>query len=268
MDDDRTAITFTRPQITVKGATKSFSGRIVVNIDELLLGERPIEGLIGPNGAGKTTLMRMIMHSTPLDGGTIKYLQTGESGNAAVVLSDLPTYRMARLGVVKSNQVIMDFNKLTIWDSLLLAATEGKFERPYRIFSENSVYRRHEDEVRNWLDFFPFADPTGFAQSAGEKKLLDIVRCLLLKPKFLLLDEPGAGLSDELTSKVMEAIKLLADKGTTVVVVEHDLSLIWSICERVHFMAEGQVLLQGDPQEIRKHSTVIEKYLGKGHVAG
>ena len=265
--DGQTASTLTRPQISVRGATKSFSGRIVVKIDELLLGEQPIEGLIGPNGAGKTTLMRMIMHSTPLDEGTIKYFRAGEQENAAVVLSDLSTYRMARLGVVKSNQVIMDFNKLTIWDSLLLAATEGKFERPYRIFSENSVYRRHEDEVRDWLDFFPFADPTGFAQSAGEKKLLDIVRCLLLKPKFLLLDEPGAGLPDELTSKVMKAIKLLADSGTTVVVVEHDLSLIWSICERVHFMAEGQVLLQGDPQEIRKHSTVIEKYLGKGHVA-
>ena len=267
MNDGRKATTLTRPQISVRGATKSFSGRIVVKIDELLLGEQPIEGLIGPNGAGKTTLMRMIMHSTPLDGGTIEYLRTGEYGNAAVVLSDLPTYRMAELGVVKSNQVIMDFNKLTIWDSLLLAATEARFERPHRIFSEGSVYRRHEDEVRDWLDFFPFADPTGFAQSAGEKKLLDIVRCLLLKPKFLLLDEPGAGLSDELTSKVMEAIKLLADSGTTVVVVEHDLSIIWSICERVHFMAEGQVLLQGDPQEIRKHSTVIEKYLGKGHVA-
>ena len=66
---------------------------------------------------------------------------------------------------------------------------------------------------------------------------------------------------------MLEAIRLLADHATTIVVVEHDLSLIWSICERVHFMAEGQVLLQGDPQEIRKHSTVIEKYLGKGHVA-
>ena len=98
--------------------------------------------------------------------------------------------------------------------------------------------------------------------------MLDIVRCLLLKPRFLLLDEPAAGLSNELTAKVMEAIKFLSDGGTTVVVVEHDLSLVWNICERVHFMAEGQVLLQGEPDEIRKHSTVIEKYLGKGHVAG
>jgi len=83
-----------------------------------------------------------------------------------------------------------------------------------------------------------------------------------------MLDEPAAGLPSELTEKVMEAIKFLSDEGTTVVVVEHDLSLIWNICERVHFMAEGQVLLQGEPDEIRKHSTVIEKYLGKGHVAG
>ena len=139
MNDGRKATTLTRPQISVRGATKSFSGRIVVKIDELLLGEQPIEGLIGPNGAGKTTLMRMIMHSTPLDEGTIEYFRTGEQGNAAVVLSDLPTYRMAELGVVKSNQVIMDFNKLTIWDSLLLAATEARFERPHRIFSERSI---------------------------------------------------------------------------------------------------------------------------------
>ena len=268
MDDSRAAATLTRPQILVKGATKSFSGRVVVDVEELLLGERPIEGLIGPNGAGKTTLMRMIMHSTPLDGGTIEFVQTGEHGNSVVVLSDLPTHRMAGLGVVKSNQVIMDFNKLTIWDSLLLASSEAKFEQPHRIFSEGSVYRRHEGEIRAWLDFFPFADPTGFAQSAGEKKLLDIVRCLLLKPRFLLLDEPAAGLPNELTAKVMEAIKFLSDEGTTVVIVEHDLSLIWNICERVHFMAEGQVLLQGEPDEIRKHSTVIEKYLGKCHVAG
>ena len=207
------------------------------------------------------------MHSIPLDGGTIELFQTGEHEDSSVLLSALPTHQMARLGVVKSNQVIMDFGKLTIWDSLLLACADARFERPHRIFSERSVYKRHEEEIRSWLDFFPFVDPTGFAQSAGEKKLLDIVRCLLLKPRFLLLDEPTAGLPDELTAKVMQAIKRLSEGGTTIVIVEHDLSLIWDICERVNFMAEGQVLLQGDPEEIRKHSTVIEKYLGKGHVA-
>lgn len=267
MTEDQ-AISMARPQISVESATKSFSGRTVVDVDGVLFGERAIEGLIGPNGAGKTTLMRMIMHSTPLDNGRINFFASGKEDGSAVTLSNLSTHRMAGLGVVKSNQVIMDFNKLTIWDSLLLAASEARYERPYQIFSENSVYKRHSSEVQAWLDFFPFADPHGFAQSAGEKKLLDIIRCLLLKPKFLLLDEPAAGLPDVLTTKVMEAIKLLADTGTTVLVVEHDLSLIWAICERVHFMAEGQVLLQGDPQEIRQNSTVIESYLGKGHVAG
>ncbi len=252
-----------RPRIRVQGAVKSFSGRVVVNVDDLVLGDRPIEGLIGPNGAGKTTLMRMVMHSTALDHGTITLLP-GAGGE--VVLSSLPPHRMARHGVVKSNQVIMDFDKLTIWDSLLLAVAERTYEQPLRIFSERAVFGRHEDEIRHYLDYFGFADPTAFALSAGEKKLLDIVRCLLLKPTFLLLDEPTAGLPDDITEKVMAVIRDLAAAGTSVVIVEHDLNVIWNLCETVHFMAEGKVILDGDPQSIRAHRTVVEKYLGEGHV--
>ncbi len=257
------AVALTRPRIRVQGAVKSFSGRVVVNVDDLVLGEQPIEGLIGPNGAGKTTLMRMIMHSTPLDRGRIALLP---AGGGEVVLSGLPAHRMARHGVVKSNQVIMDFDKLTIWDSLLLAVAEARYEQPHRIFSEQTVFAKHEDEIRQHLDYFGFADPTGFALSAGEKKLLDIVRCLLLRPTFLLLDEPTAGLPAELTEKVMTVIRDLAAAGTSVVIVEHDLNVIWGLCDVVHFMAEGSVILNGDPQSIRAHSTVVEKYLGEGHV--
>lgn len=253
----------TRPRIRIKHAVKSFSGRVVVDVDELVLGGQPIEGLIGPNGAGKTTLMRMIMHSTALDRGTITLLPPhGDE----VVLSRLPTHRMAHHGVVKSNQVIMDFEKLTIWDSLLLALAEAKYERPYRIYSEKAVFDEYAGAAREYLDFFSFANPFGFAQSAGEKKLLDIVRCLLLKPKFLMLDEPTAGLPDELTEKVMHVVRELAAAGTAVVIVEHDLNVIWSLSDEVHFMAEGQVIMRGDPQAIREHRTVVEKYLGEGHV--
>jgi ABC-type branched-subunit amino acid transport system ATPase component len=257
------AVAVTRPRIRIQGAVKSFSGRVVVNVDDLVLGEQPIEGLIGPNGAGKTTLMRMIMHSTPLDRGTIALLPPG---GREVVLSSLPAHRMARHGVVKSNQVIMDFDKLTIWDSLLLAVAEARYEQPHRVFSERTVFEKHEEEIRQHLDYFGFADPTAFAMSAGEKKLLDIVRCLLLRPTFLLLDEPTAGLPDELTEKVMTVIRDLAAGGTSVVIVEHDLHVIWSLCDVVHFMAEGSVILDGDPQSIRANSTVVEKYLGEGHV--
>jgi len=252
-----------RPRIRIRGAAKSFAGRVVVDIDDLVLGEHPIEGLIGPNGAGKTTLMRMIMHSTPLDRGRIS-LVAPEAPE--VMLSELPADRMARHGVVKSNQVIMDFDKLTIWDSLLLAVTEARYEQPHRVFSEAVVFRRHEEEMRTYLDRFGFADATAFALSAGEKKLLDIVRCLLLKPRFLLLDEPTAGLPDDVTEAVMEVVRELAATGTSVVIVEHDLNVIWDLCDQVHFMAEGSVVLSGHPQSIREHHTVVEKYLGAGHV--
>ena len=257
------AVALTRPRIRVQGAVKSFSGRVVVDVDDLVLGDRPIEGLIGPNGAGKTTLMRMIMHSTPLDRGRISLLP---AGGGDVVLSSLPAHGMARRGVVKSNQVIMDFDKLTIWDSLLLTVAEARYEQPHRIFGERTLFARHADEIRHYLDYFGFADPTAFAMSAGEKKLLDIVRCLLLRPTFLLLDEPTAGLPDELTEKVMRVVRDLAASGTSVVIVEHDLNVIWNLCDEVLFMAEGKVILRGDPPSIRANGTVVEKYLGEGHV--
>jgi len=203
------------------------------------------------------------MHSTPLDRGQISLVPPG---GREVTLSSLPAHRMARHGVVKSNQVIMDFDKLTIWDSLLLAVAEHRYEQPHRIFSERTVFEGHEDETRRHLDYFGFADPTAFAMSAGEKKLLDIVRCLLLRPRFLLLDEPTAGLPDDLTEKVMAVIRDLAAAGTSVVIVEHDLNVIWNLCDEVLFMAEGSVILRGDPQSIRENRTVVEKYLGEGHV--
>ena len=252
-----------RPRIHVSGAVKGFSGRVVVDVENLVLGDRPIEGLIGPNGAGKTTLMRMIMHSTPLDRGTISLVPPV---GREVALSSLPAHQMAQHGVVKSNQVIMDFAKLTIWDSLLLAVAESRYEQPHRMLSERRVFEQHEAEIRHHLDYFGFADPTGFAMSAGDKKLLDIVRCLLLKPTFLLLDEPTAGLPADLIEKVMTVIRELAAAGTSVVIVEHDLNVIWNLCDAVHFMAEGKVILRGDPQAIREHRTVVEKYLGEGHV--
>src|SRR5690606_18926402 len=103
-----------RPRIHVKGVSKHFGGRVVVDIDDLMLGNHTIEGLIGPNGAGKTTLMRMIMRSVSLNEGTVTYLPA--DGADPRVLSDLPAYAIPRLAVVKSNQVTQDFDRLTIWD--------------------------------------------------------------------------------------------------------------------------------------------------------
>lgn len=256
-----------RPTIHVEGAVKSFDGRIVVDVGELTLGEHPIEGLIGPNGAGKTTLLRMIMHSISLDRGTITLFAPDGSADGGVVLSQRRSPAIAGLGVVKTNQVIQDFERLTILDSMLLSMARASDERAYQIYRENALYDEHAEEIRGYLDYFEIDDADGFALSAGEKKLLDIIRCLLLHPKVLLLDEPTAGLPTEMRDRVMDLVK---EKATTenvsVVIVEHDLNVIWALSDHVHFMAEGSVILQGDPASIRQHETVIEKYLGSGHV--
>jgi len=254
-----------RPTIRVQNAVKSFSGRTVVDIDDLTLGEYPIEGLIGPNGAGKTTLMRMIMHAISLDRGTVTLTSDGNGGS--VVLSSLPTSKMAEHGVVKTNQVITDFEQLTILDSMMLSVAQRTDEHAFRIYDEDNLYDENIDEIQWYLDQFHFEDPYGFAGSAGEKKLLDILRCLLLKPSVLLLDEPTAGLPDDVRDQVMDLIKAkAANENMAVVVVEHDLHVIWTMCEYVHFMAEGSVVLQGEPSYIRDHETVVEQYLGSGHV--
>lgn len=265
MSDSADAAPAARPTIHLQGVAKSFDGRTVVDIDDLTLGRHPIEGLIGPNGAGKTTLMRLIMHSIKLDKGTVA-LSDPASPDGDFVLSQTAEHRIVRLGVVKSNQVIQDFPNLTIWDSLLLAVAEAKSEQPDKIYSERRLIEEHGDEIQQYLDYFTFENPNGFANSAGEKKLLDTIRCLLLNPKVLLLDEPTAGLPDDTTAQVMELIKQKAAEGMSVVVVEHDLTVIWGLSDIVHFMAEGSVILQGDPASIREHETVVEKYLGSGHV--
>lgn len=251
-----------RSELHIDGAKKSFSGRLVVDIDHLVLGDQPIEGLLGPNGAGKTTLMRMIMHSIPLDEGTVTL---HKADGSTVELSELATNQIVHHGVVKSTQVISDFDQLTILDSLLLAAASPAQERPFRRSAEAALAREQRDTICHYLDYFGFEDANAIAGSAGEKKLLDIVRCLLLGPELLLLDEPTAGLPEDVTQKVMDAIRELAANGTSVVIVEHDLDVIWRLCDEVTFMAEGRVLMKSDPETIRADQTVVEKYLGAGH---
>lgn len=257
------ADTMARPRLSITDVSKSFSGRKVVDVGSLHLGDHPIEGLIGPNGAGKTTLMRMITGSLRADSGHIR-LERQEK--RTVELSRLPAHKVAQSGVVKTNQVITDFEGLTILDSLLLSVTPERREFPLHLMGERSTYEEHRAEIERQLGHFGLDNSRRVALSAGEKKLVDIIRCLLLRPAVLLLDEPTAGLPGEVTQRVMDAVSDLAANGTTVVIIEHDLDVIWNLCTQVTFMAEGQVRLRGAPSEIRAHGDVIESYLGQGHV--
>ena len=247
-------------RLHLRSVTKSFGGRKVVDIAELSLGRHGIEGLIGPNGAGKTTLMNLITQKLKLGGGRVLF---SVDGVGQVDLTGMPIDRVARLGIVKTNQIIRDFAGLTIRDSLLLSLAGGRHERFYRVASEARLRRDTEAEIDRYLDYFHFEDPDGHALSAGEKKLLDIIRCLMVKPRLLLMDEPTAGLPEDQTRRVMDLmIRKARDEDVAIVIVEHDLGLIWEVCEFVHFMADGEIVVQGTPAEIRRNRTVAEKYLG------
>jgi len=250
-------------KLQLTDVTKRFGGRQVVNVPELAIGAHGIEGLIGPNGAGKTTLMNLIMRRLPLDTGQVTWHANGDP----VEISRLTVEQIARLGIVKTNQIVQDFESLTIIDSFLLSLADSGFEKFYRVFSDKELRRQTEHEIAGYLDFFHFEAPNGRALSAGEKKLLNIIRCLLLKPRFLLMDEPTAGLPDEQKTKVMEFIRRkVAEDDLSILIVEHNLDLIWNVCEWVSFMADGEIIIQGPPDEIRGDRTLAEKYLGKDHV--
>ncbi|MEM7346585.1 MAG: ATP-binding cassette domain-containing protein, partial [Chloroflexota bacterium] len=203
---------------------KSGPGRVVVDIEELTLGSYGIEGLIGPNGAGKTTLMSLITGKLAMDQGEILYAPQG----ATIDISHKRLDQIARLGLVRTNQIIQDFDSLSIKDSLLLSLSSARYEKFYKLFNESALEKEAAEEIDAYLDYFQFENPKGHALSAGEKKLLDIIRCLLLKPKFLLMDEPTAGLPEDQTRQVMDLMtKKSIEEKMSILIVEHDLDLIW-----------------------------------------
>ena len=240
--------------------TKSYHQHEVLNIPEVAFGAKGLEGLIGPNGAGKSTLMGLLTRRISPTSGKIQ-LDTGDGVKA---LNPLKSYEVARIGLIKTNQRIQGFDSLTIRDSLRLAATPPSTEGLKSIFSKERDSEEIEEQVSHLIEAFPFTDRNGYARSGGEKKLVDILRCMIAKPKLLLMDEPTAGLPEDLTAKVKGAVRELAKNGTSVVIVEHDLDVIWDLCDEVTFMAEGEVLMKGDPDTIRSNPTVIESYLGAG----
>lgn len=244
----------------LKNVVKQYGGRTVVNINDITFGTHGIEGLIGPNGAGKTTLISLITHKVSMDQGQILYY----NGNNEIDISKKSFDEISRFGLVKTNQIIQDFENLTIRESLLLSLATAKHEKFYNIFCENELRKATENEIERYLDYFHFEDPEGHALSAGEKKLLDIIRCMLLKPKFLLMDEPTAGLPQDQTDKVIALMeKKTTEEGMSILIVEHDLDLIWKVSRNVYFMAEGEINIQGTPEEIRKNQTVVNKYMGE-----
>lgn len=246
-------------QLRAENLTKTYHQHKVVDIQRATFGTQGIEGLIGPNGAGKSTLMGLLTRRIAPTSGEIRL----EAEGGVKLLNPLKAHEVARIGLIKTNQRIQGFDGLTIRDSLRLAATPPSEERFASLFSPVRDPEDLEEDVSRYLEAFPFSDREGHARSGGEKKLVDILRCLIAKPKLLLMDEPTAGLPDDITRTVMDLVRAKVAKGEMrVVVVEHDLPLIWEYCDYVHFLSEGSVLFEGKPSDVKANRVVAEKYMG------
>lgn len=246
-------------KLSVSDLSKSYHLHPVLNIEAGEFGGHGLEGLIGPNGAGKSTLMGLLTRRITPTSGEIAF----DVDETSHDLRQFASHEVARLGLIKTNQRIQNFDSLTIRDSLRLAATPPEQETLRSIFRSVQTDDAIEAEIDALLSEFPFADPDSHAKSGGEKKLLDILRCLIAKPRMLLMDEPTAGLPDDITQIVMKHILGKVESGAmSIVIVEHDLELIWSYCNYVHFLSEGELLFHGTPESVKANRVVAEKYMG------
>lgn len=246
-------------RLTATSLSKAYHGHVVVDIPNVSFGEHGLEGLIGPNGAGKSTLMGLLTRRIAPTSGDISL----DSDTGSYALNPLASHDVANIGLIKTNQRIQGFDGLSIRDNLALSATKPDREGLRSVFDRTRDADDIEERVEDILAHFSFSDPDGSAKSGGEKKLLDILRCLIAEPTMLLMDEPTAGLPDDITQAVMTLVRKKVDAGKmSVVIVEHDLPMIWKYCDYVHFLSEGQMLFEGTPDDVRANRVVAEKYMG------
>ncbi len=242
--------------LRVHGVHKRFGGVHAVRDATLEVRRGEILGLIGPNGAGKSTLFECVT-------GFLRP-EAGDTRLDGVRLNGLPPHRVAWHGVARTFQTMRVFPEMTAWDNLM-CAQEHRGEGLW----EASLSRHPQvigDRGRALLHAFGLWDvrdlPAG-ALSYGQQKLLSIAMAVLRKPAVVLLDEPAAGVNPTLLTQIVQHIRDLNASGVTFLVIEHNMEMIMALAHRIAFMAEGQVVAVGTPEEIRRNQMVLDLYYGQ-----
>ena len=253
-----------KPLLEVKGVTRSFYGVKVLNGVDLTVIDGTITGLIGPNGAGKSTLFNAVSGLFPPDGGQVLL-------DGADITGASPRERVER-GLVRTFQLARGFPKLSVFQHLMLYGQGHPGEGLLASLTGNLNARRHEKElaeealaVAARLRLSHVLDNPVTALSGGQKKLLEIGRALMAKPRLILLDEPMAGVNPTLTGEIAEHLRTLNAEGVTICLIEHDMKLIGHLCDPVIVMAEGRRLTQGSFEQVVADERVQEAYLGGRH---
>ena len=250
--------------LQVDNLSKYFGGLAAVSNCSLKIKKGSITGIIGPNGSGKTTLFNLIAGNLKSSKGKVLFNEED--------ITDVPSYELFSKGVLRTFQIAHEFTNLTVLENLMMVPGEQSGENLVNALFKPSLVRKEEIKVKerafeviDFLNLKHLANELAGNLSGGQKKLLELGRTMMVDAKLVLLDEVGAGVNRTLLKEIGSAIlRLNKEQGYTFCMIEHDMEFISRLCNPVIVMAEGSVLFEGTPDEVKKNEKVIESYLGRG----
>ena len=250
-----------QPALQCEGIRKAFGGHTAVDGATFSVPRGKISALIGPNGAGKTTVVSIMSGALPSDAGTVMI--------GGVDATGWPSHKVARLGLIRTFQLSRELGGLTVLENLLVTPASQAGESLFNIYFRPRLVRREERanvaralDILNTYGLYELRDNWARELSGGQKRLLELARAVMARPRLLLLDEPMAGINPALIDQIGEHILGLKTSGVSVLMVEHNLAVVERICDHVLVLAEGRTLAAGRMSELRDNTDVVRAYLG------
>ena len=239
--------------LELAGVTRQFGGLKAVSDVTLSVLRGEVIGLIGPNGAGKTTLVNVITGAHPATAGTVRF--AGED------ITRLAPWQAARRGIARTFQIVQPFPEMTVLENVAAAA----------MFAGGARYGREaEREALEHLRFVGLGEMAGRRASAltlAMRKRLEFAKGLAMRPKLLLLDEVNAGLNATEVNEALALIRAIAARGVTILIIEHMMKVVLTLCSRIVVLHHGELIAQGEPQAIIQDPRVIQAYLGRRYAS-
>ncbi|GLT22088.1 ABC transporter ATP-binding protein [Zoogloea oryzae] len=250
------------PAIDVRGLNRSFGGlRATANVS-FSIQQGTVTALIGPNGAGKTTVFNLITNLFPADSGEVDFHGTRIDGLSPV--------EIAELGLIRTFQTARVFPGMTVLENLLVGrhhkVRQGLLQQMLWLPSaqrEEASLRERAEALLDLVGLSRYRDTHAADLPMGAKKLVEVLRALMAQPSVLLLDEPAAGLNDTETAELAALLLAIRETGITILVVEHNMSLVMGIADQIVVLEAGAVIAEGTPDEIQRNPRVIRAYLGE-----